>query len=186
MRRLFCLNEARARTARAQSPEPTSAQRAGEACRDEKAGGGVSDEKMVLSWTMKGCGWPVAREGGVGSLVVPMANKQARRAGLAGEPPKVRPKFEQEQRTGGKQKGDRILAPHSQPGTRGPQNQPSASSNPIQMQGRCDQKGQRVGERPRCRISPSLSCSVSNAPHPGPKWRKAAGWLPWPPQREKL
>lgn len=35
----------RPETERVQSPEPTSAQRAGEACRDEKAGGGVSDEK---------------------------------------------------------------------------------------------------------------------------------------------
>ena len=39
--------------------------------------------------------WTVAKEGGVGSLVVSMANKQPGWAGLAGKPPKVRPKFEQ-------------------------------------------------------------------------------------------
>lgn len=181
MRRLFCLNEARNR----ESPEPRAHLRpAGRRSVQGREGWWRCQRReMVLSWTMKGGGWPVAREGGVGSLVVPMANKQARRAGLAGKPPKVRPKFEQEQRTSGKQKGDRILAPHSQPGTREPQNRPSVSSNPIQMQGRCDQKGPESG-RGRVKgpdvesASPSLSCSVSNAPHPGPKWRKAAGWLP--------
>ncbi|KAK0753386.1 hypothetical protein B0T18DRAFT_13107 [Schizothecium vesticola] len=98
---------------RAQSPPPPSgpAKRAGTrrlvAVSATKNGAILDHGGGVGVWV-----WTVAREGGVGSLVVPMANKQPGRAGLAWKPPKVRPKFEQEQRTSGKQKeGDRILAP---------------------------------------------------------------------------
>lgn len=138
--------------------------------------------EMVLSWTMKGCGWPVAREGGVGSLVVPMANNQARRAGLAGKPPKVRPKVEQAQRTSGKQteRGSwHLTGSQAQEDPR--INRPSPrtpSRRRVDATTRRAREWVMVSERPRCRISPIWSCSVSNAPHPGTKWRKAAGWLP--------
>lgn len=149
MRRLFCLNEARAERAqrpepRGQSPPPPSgpAKRAGTrrlVAVSATRNGAILDHEGV---------WVAGCERGWGGVVGGADGKQPGKTGRTG---RETAEGATEGRAGTKDErktnGERILAPHWQPGTRGPKNQPSVSSNPIQTQGRCDHKeGQRVGD----------------------------------------
>lgn len=132
------------REPRGQSPPPPSgpAKRAGTrrlVAVSATRNGAILDHEGV---------WVAGCERGWGGVVGGADGKQAGNTGRTG---RETAEGATEGRAGTKDErktnGERILAPHWQPGTRGPKNQPSVSSNPIQTQGRCDHKeGQRVGD----------------------------------------